>query len=138
MRLFVYGTLLGKSETPASRWFARRAVAVGNASVAGRLMAIPTRQGWYPALLPSANGRVSGMLFDLVLKGADRKILCRYEGEEYRMAPIDVAMSDGSVLRARAFRWAVPLPVGARPIGNGDFLGWLARTGRRPYSGATD
>ncbi|WP_066772870.1 gamma-glutamylcyclotransferase family protein [Croceicoccus mobilis] len=128
--VFVYGTLLAGSGTPANLWLEQRSAALGAASVPGRMIAIPTRLGWYPALLPARNPRqrVHGMLMRLDFRPGDWRWLDHYEGVEYRLSRIWAA---GRAVHA--YRWAAAIPKGAMPIKQGDFLRWLGETGRQPY-----
>ena len=110
-----------------ARWLVPRLGRGRNASVGGRLVAIPASGGYYPALLPAADHRrVRGMVFDAPLSPADWRIVDMYEGREYRREEVWVRVA-GVRLRAACYRWTGSLPPAARPIGGGDFGEWLAR-----------
>lgn len=128
--LFVYGTLLTGSETPANLWLEQRSCAIGETFVSGRLIAIPTQLGWYPALLPprSTGDRVRGMVMQLDFRPGDWRWLDAYEGDEYRLAKLSAGVG-----RVWAYRWKAAIPSGTRPIPHGDFLRWIGDTGRQPY-----
>src|SRR5579871_1723963 len=87
-RLFVYGTLIDASDTPAARWLRSRMRRAEGASVPGRLVAIPTPRGWYPALVPAPGSRVHGLCCTVALDACDLAWLDRYEGREYRRVKI--------------------------------------------------
>src|SRR5579864_2305926 len=85
MRFFFYGTLIDASDTPMARWLRPRLLGVGAASLAGRLVAIPSPDGWYPALLRAGpRQRVHGTCCTLAFSRPELSRLDRYEGAEYR------------------------------------------------------
>jgi gamma-glutamylcyclotransferase (GGCT)/AIG2-like uncharacterized protein YtfP len=131
-RLFVYGTLIDSSNTPASRWLRSRVRALVRASVPGRLVAIPTPQGWYPALVPASGLRVVGMCCRVRLGPRDLAWLDRYEGREYRRVTAR-ALAGASFETVQLYRWRGAVPPGAREIPGGDFLNWLGRHCLRAY-----
>ncbi len=131
-RLFVYGTLMDASETPAARWLRPRLRSAVRASVPGRLVAIPTAQGWYPALLPSTTGRVHGLCCTAELARCDLDWLDRYEGRDYRRLSAR-ALVGSTHLTVQLYGWRRAVPPGARAILGGDFLNWLGRRGLRAY-----
>ncbi|WP_230292505.1 gamma-glutamylcyclotransferase [Croceicoccus sp. Ery5] len=134
-RLFVYGTLLAATETPMARWLTPRLGLCRDATVAGRLIAVPARSGFYPALLPtSGHRRVCGMVCDAALAPQDWRKLDLYEGGEYQRVPVMV-LSGGIWRRAQTYRWAAPVPPAARNIAGGDFRQWLRESRRPAYTG---
>ncbi|MDE8650837.1 gamma-glutamylcyclotransferase [Novosphingobium sp. H3SJ31-1] len=134
-RFFFYGTLQGGARTRMARWLEPRLGACARASLAGRLVAIPAGDGWFPALIPGRPGqRAWGTLCDVRLTVRDLARLDRYEGRDYRRATLPVLAQGGGRARAQAYVWRGALPARARPIASGDFLAWLAATGRRPFS----
>lgn len=135
MRLFVYGTLLAATDTPMARWLASRMRETVAAHVLGRIVAIPTPNGWYPALLPALGGQgVAGMACETDFGPGDLARLDRYEGREYVRLTLPARATDGRRLSAQTYRWRAALPAGARPIWHGDFLAWLKETGQKPFS----
>jgi gamma-glutamylcyclotransferase (GGCT)/AIG2-like uncharacterized protein YtfP len=132
IRLFVYGTLMEASDTPAARWLGPRLHSAVRASVPGRLVAIPAEQGWFPALLPSSTGRVHGLCCTAELAPRDLARLDRYEGREYRRIAARALVDAGSV-GVQLYRWSRAVPPGARAIPGGDFLNWLGRRHLRAY-----
>lgn len=110
-----------------ARWLMPRLGRGRDASVTGRLVAIPAAGGYYPALLPAPDHRrARGMVFDAPMSPADWRILDSYEGRDYRREAI-WARVPGGRLRAWCYRWTGSLPPAARPIAGGDFGDWLAR-----------
>lgn len=132
MRLFLYGTLMDRAETPIARWLADRVSEAEVASAPGRLIAVPSDHGWFPALLPGS-GQVRGTLVRVALGPGELARLDRYEGREYRRATLRVRAGRGRV-SAQAWIWRAPLPRGAEPIAGGDFLAWLAASRRAAFA----
>jgi gamma-glutamylcyclotransferase (GGCT)/AIG2-like uncharacterized protein YtfP len=136
MRFFFYGTLIDASNTPMARWLRPKIRSTRGGTVPGRLFAIPTAQGWYPALVPGTQGqRVRGVCCDAVLTRRDLARLDCYEGREYRRAAARVRTSEG-LSAAQLYRWRGVLPPGATPVSSGGFLDWLARRGFEAYGTA--
>ena len=77
----------------------------------GRLFAIGTPQGWYPALLPG-EGIVHGACHSA--GGADLAAMDAFEGADYERRPIAVDVG-GLAHRADAYLWTSELPEGAGP-----------------------
>lgn len=116
------------------RWVAERMVREAHASAPGRLLAVPAGDGWYPILLrPDRGQHVRGTLVDLVLTRGELALLDRYEGREYRRLALPVRCENG-VRLAQAWAWLVPVPRGAQPVPEGDFLAWLERTRRNAFT----
>jgi gamma-glutamylcyclotransferase (GGCT)/AIG2-like uncharacterized protein YtfP len=132
--LFLYGTLQPAADTRMSRWLAQRSGAAMAASAPGRLVALRSGDGWYPALVPGRAGeRCVGTLVRAVFGPGDLALLDRYEGREYRRGVLRVRTSAGSHA-AGVYVWHGAPPVGAIAIPGGDFLAWLARTGRSSFT----
>ena len=132
-RLFLYGTLLAGARTPMARALEARVSDQAAATVPGRLVAIPAVEGWYPALIQGGPGRVNGTICTLRPDRAFLASLDRYEGGQYRREFVWATRTGGLPERALAYVWQAPLPPGARPIAGGDFLEWIARSGKRPF-----
>lgn len=134
-RLFVYGTLMAATDTPMARWLAPRLGRCCAATVAGRLIAVPARSGFYPALLPASGiRRVYGVVCEAALAPHDWRKLDLYEGGEYRRVPV-IVLSAGIWLRAQTYRWAAPVPPAACNIAGGDFRQWLGESQQPAYTG---
>ena len=135
MRFFLYGTLIDASDTRMARWLAPRLGECVRGSVPGRLVAIPCPSGWFPALVGGRGGeRAVGMICRADFAPGDLARLDRYEGAEYRRATVRARADDGRLLTVQLYRWRATLPRGAEPIRGGDFLAWIAETGRQPFS----
>jgi hypothetical protein len=134
MRFFFYGTLIDAADTPMARWLRPRLLGVRTASVAGRLVAIPSPEGWYPALLRARPGqRVHGTCCELALSRPELSRLDRYEGAEYRRFTARARGPDGMVA-VQLYRWRGAAPAGAEPVPAGNFLLWLQENGLRAYA----
>lgn len=144
MRFFFYGTLVAGSGNAVARAVHSRLVDLGPATVRGALHAVPDPDGWYPALV-SGEGAVHGRLYRAG-DGFSAGDLARMDAYE-DFDPADPAgslyvreamavLSGGRELEAQAYRFAVGLPVGSRPIPGGDFAAWLAEHGLRAYGSA--
>jgi len=127
MRLFLYGTLMGHADTPMARWLGQRVRTGVTAVAAGRMLAVPSPTGWFPAMVPGT-GRVTGILADTDLGPGDLARLDRYEGREYRRMAIRVR-AGREMATAQAWIWRAGLPKGARSVASGDFLDWLDESG---------
>lgn len=126
LRLFVYGTLQPAARTRMGRWIARRLISAEAASAPGRIFAVESGDGWFPAFIaPKSARRVRGMLCEVRLKPGDLALLDRYEGGEYRRIAVPVRTGRGRRAIAQVYCWRIPLPRQARPIPSGDFLAWL-------------
>lgn len=135
--LFVYGTLRRGSVNAMAQRLASEAEWIGPATMAGRLYAVSD----YPAVVPSAEGVVTGDLFRL-RDPASLGWLDVYEGcgaddplpHEY--ARIEVRVThDRTVYDAQAYVWNRPLK-GLRAIDGGDWLIAMQvdQNGARPRS----
>jgi len=140
--LFLYGTLQPAAQTRMSRWLERRITHAQPASVPGRLVAIASRDGWFPALLPGRPfERCQGTLVSVRLAPGDLARLDRYEGREYRRVLARARLAHGhprGLVTASVYLWRAVLPARSPTIRGGDFLAWLERTGRQSYTTARD
>ncbi|QIQ87673.1 gamma-glutamylcyclotransferase [Erythrobacter sp.] len=131
--LFFYGVL----REGVGDWPFLAGLGMGSqASVEGALFAIPDAKGWYPALVLTRAGHATNVVGSLHDAGeVDLAVLDAFEGPQYeRMAvPVDGWQAGGN--EAQAYVWTGELPEGAEPIHHGDFVRWLAETGRRAYAG---
>ena len=125
--LFLYGTLMGHADTPMARFVQERVVSSLEADAPGKLLAISSAKGWFPALVPG-HGRVKGVLADLELTRADLMKLDRYEGREYRRIVLRVRTSEG-MSSAQGWVWTVPPSEESVLIEGGDFMVWVKKTG---------
>ncbi|WP_260609957.1 gamma-glutamylcyclotransferase family protein [Sphingomonas sp. IC081] len=133
--LFVYGTLQPHAGTRMGEWIAARMAHAEPAWAPGRIFAVKGGNGWFPALLPARSGAgVRGTLCRLDLRPGDLARLDRYEGREYRRICLPVRLASGRRAPAQIYVWRAPQPKAAPVIRDGDYLGWLARTGRRPFT----
>lgn len=133
MRLFVYGTLQPGAGTDMARWLDARSVRRQPAIVPGRLFALSSRSGWYPALVPG-QAKVRGTLCDLALTCGDIARLDDYEGREYRRVVLPVRTDEGARTRAQTYLWRIAVPEGAPLIADGDFIAWLRRNRGRAFA----
>lgn len=133
MRLFVYGTLQPQAGTRMGQWIADRLAASQEARAVGTIHAVHGGNGWFPALV-QGGGAVRGIVCDLRLKPGERALLDRYEGAEYRRICLPVRTVQGTRSAVQAYVWRISLPAGAIRIASGDYLDWLARTGRRSFT----
>lgn len=144
MRFFFYGTLLDGSDNPVARSIHRKLKAQGPAMVRGVLHAIPDPDGWFPALLPG-DGEIRGMLYHAKesFTGADIWAMDAYEDcnpaepslSLYRREEVNVTTLGGTMVRAQAYLFNLPLPQGSRPVPPGDFRAWLAQEGLTAFAG---
>ena len=144
MRFLFYGTLMAGSGNAVSARIHACLLPLGPATLYGRLFAIPSPQGWYPAL---EAGRGRGMVHGHAYapgpgwSDADFHFLDAYEGydparpeaSDYVRRPLAASIA-GRARRADAYVYRPALPDGARPIPHGDWNGWLAETGLPPYT----
>lgn len=131
MRLFLYGTLMGDAATPMARWLADRVRTAIPAVAPGRMIAIPSSSGWFPAMLPGT-GQISGISAEIDLAPGDLARLDRYEGREYRRVAIRVRRRCDhapNTATAQAYLWRATVPDRARTVPGGDFLAWLDQVG---------
>lgn len=139
LRLFVYGTLQPQAGTAMAHWLAVRTLRAEPASAPGRLFGLKAGQGWYPALVPAKSGaRVRGAMCELLLAPGDLTRLDRYEGREYRRICQRVQTGRRRSVPAQLYLWRATLPPKRAAIGDGDFIGWLRRTGRQAFATPRD
>ena len=132
--LFVYGTLQPAADTAMGRWVAERSEWVAPASAPGRIVAIASAKGWYPAMLSGrADERCSGTLVRVSPAPGERALLDRYEGREFRRGVLRVRTQEGGVYAAGVYLWRGNPPAGAVAVRGGDFLVWLRQTRRSPF-----
>lgn len=135
MHLFVYGTLQPQAGTGMAEWIAARLVRAEPATASGRLHAVRSAEGWFPALLRAPRGdKVQGTLCELALRPGDLARLDRYEGREYRRICLRVQAGKRGRTVALAYLWRIALPPKSSPIQSGDFLHWLRSTRRKAFS----
>jgi len=137
MRLFFYGTLMRGSCNPVASALHERLGPAVPARAAGRLFALPDPEGWYPALVPDADGpAVQGHVHEALpgfgpadLAAADAWEGCRSDGTgDYRREPIVVSTAQGPVC-AHAYVWNRDVPRHAVRIDSGDFHAFAAERG---------
>lgn len=136
--LFFYGVLLEGLGPDGGDWPFLRGLGMGApATTHGALYAIPSEQGWYPALIRT-QARFSSVVHGMIHEAGEVDIAAidAFEGAEYtrQAVPIDGWDGYGETL-ADTYLWTADLPAGAQMIVSGDFAEWLSVTGRRPYSG---
>lgn len=142
---FFYGTLMQGLRPAIPNIDFNNFVGIGPATIAGRLYAIETPDGCYPALVLDTDNdaRVHGYCFrNDRLTPDDVAALDRYElydpnnlaESEYRRIEASVHLDSGSNLVASLYAYNVALPDDARLIANGNFADFLRRTGQKPYS----
>jgi gamma-glutamylcyclotransferase (GGCT)/AIG2-like uncharacterized protein YtfP len=135
MRLFVYGTLRPGADTAMARWLGSRAHEARAATVPGRLIAIKGGTGWFPALVRGRPWeRCHGTLIRVALEPGDLARLDRYEGPEYRREARRVHVVGGPAVAATVYRWRGAAPANSLAIPSGDFLSWIAQSGRRSFT----
>ena len=144
MFFFFYGTLLDGSDNPVAASVHARLRAIGPAAVRGALHAIPDPEGWYPALL-SGDGLVHGRLYEAAAAFGESDLarLDAYEDYDprkperslYLREAMTATAGDGSSCEVQAYRFNLPLPVGACVIDGGDFRAWLNRQGLQAFGG---
>jgi len=141
-RFFFYGTLSAGMDNPVIAAVRPKLGPGRPARVAGRLHAIPERDGWYPALV-AGDGLVEGQVYAVGpgFTADDLALLDRYEafdpddpeGSEY-IRTVIVVETDGGPLAADAYLYRAALPASARPIAEPSFAAYLAAHGYRPLA----
>ena len=135
LRLFFYGIL----RADVAEWDFLAGIGSGvPAKARGLLHAIPTPDGWYPALT-RGEGEVHGLVHEA--GSLDLVPLDRFEGydperpdeSEYLRRSIVVTTGSGA-LEADAYLWNRPVDGALVAIPHGDFARWLAETGNAPLS----
>ena len=138
MHLFFYGVLQEGLGPDGGGWPFLEGLGLGApATTQGALFAIPSEQGWYPALVPTQARfatHVHGTIYDA--GGVDIDAIDAFEGADYARQAVPVDGWDGYAnTQAQAYVWTGDLPEGAVPIAGGDFARWLSATGNTAYSG---
>lgn len=136
--LFFYGVLQDGLGPDGGDWPFLRGLGLGApAATTGALYAIPTRSGWYPALVLT-QARYSTIVHGMIheASGVDIEAIDAFEGADYAREAVLVDGWDGyGETEADAYVWTADLPEGAEPIVSGNFVQWLKDTGRKAYSG---
>jgi gamma-glutamylcyclotransferase (GGCT)/AIG2-like uncharacterized protein YtfP len=143
MRFFFYGTLIAGSGNPVAERIHAKLRERGPAVARGRLLAIPTAQGWYPAFISERQGAgVHGMTYETLpgFSAQDLALLDDYEAydadhpdmSEYWRQRIDI-VCDGCTKAAEAYVYRAALPPGALAVSPGDFRAFLDAHGLHPY-----
>jgi len=134
MHLFFYGTLTHERANPIARAVLPLLRPVGRASVAGRLFAVGTAAGWYPALV-AGPGRVTGWVYRTGA-GFDPAALARLDAyedyaparprsSEYLRRRLPVRLARGGRVLAQAYLWNRAVRPGMVAIPGGNFAAWL-------------
>ncbi len=136
--LFFYGVLQDGLGPDGGDWPFLAGLGMGApATVQGALYAIPTPNGWHPALIPTQARFatiVHGAIHDA--SAVDIAAVDAFEGADYTRQPVQVDGWDGfGETEAQAYIWTADLPEGAEPIAHGNFAQWIKETGRPIYSG---
>ena len=125
LKLFVYGSLRRGEENEMARLLHGRARWLGEGTIRGRLQAV----SWYCGAVagPGAEGVVRGEVFELHAETADEVMaaLDAYEGSDFELRPVQVAMADETPVAAHAYLYAA----------SADGLPWI-RHGEWPRTGA--
>jgi len=140
MRFFFYGTLQVGNPNPAIKDIHERLVLLGPGRITGGLVAMPDRDGWFPALVPG-DGDVTGQVFatarDFSVAALAR--LDRYE--EYDPASPETSwyrreertLTSGEPVMVYCLNG--PPPESAVVIPGGDFRAWITAQGLPEFSG---
>lgn len=132
MKLFLYGVL----REGVGDWPFLAGLGLGApATTPGALFAIPDPQGWYPALVLTQARfatHVTGTLHDA--DAVDLAAVDAFEGADYARQEIVVDGWEGGGSTGQAYVWTGKLPDNAERIAHGDFVRWLAETGRRAFA----
>ena len=119
-RLFVYGSLRAGEEGAMAALLHRHARHLGEGTIRAGLYAV----SWYSAAAPCDDpaASVRGDVFELHPEAADAVMaeLDAYEGSDFRLSPVEVAMEDETSLGAMAYLFAASV-AGLRRIGHGDW-----------------
>ena len=143
MRFFFYGTLTAQCDNEVARRLHGLLKPGMPATTRGRLYAIEDEQGWYPGLIPDPEGGiVHGFLHEAGpgFGGDDLAVLDAYENfdplrpdcsEFVRQAICIEAACQASI--AMAYVLGASPSEDMRVIPDGDFAGFVAAAGLRPY-----
>lgn len=139
---FFYGTLAQDHDHALTRKILPLLSGGRRATVRGRLWAIRSSGGWYPAL-GDGRGRVAGWLYrtgprfgsqHLLLLDAYEECNLRHPARsEYRRRQVRVRVAGGGGVMAMAYIYVRPVHPGLRVIAGGDFAAFVARHGLRAY-----
>jgi gamma-glutamylcyclotransferase (GGCT)/AIG2-like uncharacterized protein YtfP len=140
MRFFFYGTLQAGSTNAAIQAVHSLLVPEGPARIAGRLVAMPDTDGWFPALIPG-DGEVYGQVYAAGpgFSAADLAALDRYEEfdpaapEQSWYVRETMTLTTGEPVTV--YRMNADPPDSAVPIPGGDFKRWLAETDLPEFTG---
>lgn len=136
--LFFYGVLQEGLGPDGGDWPFLTGLGLGApATTTGALYAIPAGSSWYPALIPTQarfSTIVHGAIHDA--SGVDIASIDAFEGADYTRQKVPVDGWDGyGDTEADAYVWTAGLPEGAELIAGGNFVEWLAQTGRKAFAG---
>lgn len=140
MRFFLYGTLQAGNSNPAIAAIHRRLIPQGPGWIAGRLVAVPDANGWFPALIPG-EGEVHGQVYAASpdFTAEDLAALDRYEEYDPASPATSWYRRETRTLTTGApvsvYRMNGAPPAGAVPIPGGDFRAWLKAQNLREFSG---
>lgn len=138
MHLFFYGVLREDVPSLGGDWPFLAGLGLGApATTTGALYAIPDPAGWYPALVLTQARYATSVVGTLHEAGeVDLAAIDAFEGAEYARTSVPVDGWDGyGETMAEAYVWQSELPAGAEAIAHGDFVRWLAETGRCAFAG---
>ena len=140
--LFFFGTLAHEHDAPLSRLVMRLLGPGRRARTRGRLLAVHTRHGCYPALI-RGRGWVEGWVYKCGphFGRAALRTIDRYEEfdsarprrSEYVRRACAVRLTRGPSLVAQVYCWNKPTHAGMSPVPGGNFARFLARTRRQAY-----
>jgi gamma-glutamylcyclotransferase (GGCT)/AIG2-like uncharacterized protein YtfP len=134
-RLFVYGSLRAGEENPMAALLHRHARHLGEGTIRAGLYAI----SWYSAAAPcdDPGAVVHGDVFELHRETADEVMaeLDAYEGNDFALRPVEVAMADETRVGAMAYLFAASV-AGLRRIGHGDWRRARSAAGAEPTGAA--
>lgn len=145
-KFFFYGTLSHEMSNPVATTVHRKLNAGKPAFVHGRLYAIPHCDGYYPALLATADGyAIKGNLYEANqdFTYADLDLLDEYEefypddleSSEYLRQRIPVVLSGGKSVDADAYLYNASLPSDAIEITGGCFATFMGDHGFQVFGG---
>lgn len=133
MHLFFYGVL----REGVGDWPFLEGLGLGSpATTMGMLYAIPAGDKWYPALIPTQARYASAVHGTIHEAGTvDLDAIDAFEGSDYERCALPIDGWDGyGETDAEAYVWIADIPAKAELIAHGDFVRWLAETGREPLS----
>lgn len=135
---FFYGTLAQEHENALTRAILPLLTGGRRATVRGRLWAVRSSGGWYPAL-GAGRGLVWGRIYRAgpCFSSKHLRLLDTYEDydlqrparSEYRRRQVRVGVAGGGSVMAAAYIYNRPVHAGQRVIAGGDFAAFIARHG---------